>query len=204
MILSIILGIVISMNDQKESFKWDKKKVLALVILCLTISGLVLFAQWKGNQIDLAVSPERAGFVISTWSETDEYGQSLHQFEVFGNSTGDWVQVGPPYGGVYEDWDPIILDWEVGVAIKLRVYTWFNSTLTGAGSLAEGKLLQRHSVNVTDSFDVSVFSQQNFTYYDATDAIAPPMWFYVYDVVLNFIPSSGMIYTVTIIYEVYW
>jgi len=47
-----------------------------------------------------------------------------------------------------------------------------------------------------------VFSQQNFTYYDVTE-YGDANYYYEYEVILNFIPLEAIIYTISIVYEVY-
>ena len=136
-------------------------------------------------------------FVIASWDFPDEYGQGIDTITVYENSTGSWVSVGN-----YEYDEASTLDWNESIGIKLKVWTWFNSTLTGAGSTAEGKLLQQHRVNVS-SLGESVFSQQNFTYSNVYTEAAP-MWYYVYEVVLNFLPVAGEIYLVVVTYEIFW
>lgn len=144
------------------------------------------------------VQPARAQFVIAASPVYDEYGQGLESFELFENSTGSWVQVGSgqEFGDTFE--------WEAGVAIKLIVYSWFNSTLTGASDSAEGKLYQRHNVTVTNRAGVEIFTQANFTYVACDTGIDPPLWFYSYSVVLNFLPAYLVSYLVTVTYEVFY
>ena len=138
-------------------------------------------------------------FVISSWDFPDNYGQGIEGFELFENSTGFWVQVGGYEG--YEE--TLVYDWYANSSIKLRCWTWFNSTLTGASDTNDGKNFQQHRVNVS-SLGESVFSQQNFTWFYDDDTLDPPLWFYGYEVVLNFLPLEGQIYTVTVTYEVWY
>jgi len=146
-----------------------------------------------------SIQPTRAPFVLASWDFPDEYGQGIDTITVYENSTGSWVSVGN-----YDYDEASVLDWEVGVAIKLKVWTWFNSTLTGAGSTNEGKNYQRHNVTVTDFSDTIVFSQQNFTvvFYDYGEPSS--MWYYTGSVVLNFLPEAGEYYMVTVVYEIFW
>ena len=166
----------------------NKKKVSVIILTVLTL--LILTA---------LIPPAKAQFVLSGWEFPDDYGQGIEGFEIFENSTAAWVQV----NGYHPYDETQVHEWNVSVAIKLRCYTWFNSTLTGAADLAEGKNFQRHNVTVTDIADNIVFSQENFTYFFSDDSIDPPMWFYGYEVVLNFLPLNGEIYTVTVTYEVF-
>jgi hypothetical protein len=139
-----------------------------------------------------------AYFVIAEWDYPDEHGQGIYDFDVYENSTGSWQNVGGPTeydeSGVFE--------WEAGVSIKLKAWSYFNSTLSEATTTNEGKLYQRHTVTVI-LLGNTVFSQQNFTYSNV-DTSEAPMWVYSYDVILNFIPAAGAIYTVTVTYEVFW
>lgn len=148
----------------------------------------------------VSIPPARARFVLASWTFPDQYGQGINDFDVYENSTGSWVNVGGPTeydeSGIFE-W----YGWYG--SIKLKCWTYFNSTLTEAGSTNEGKLYQRHNVTVTDLNDTIVFSQQNFTYSNVYTEEAP-MWIYVYEVVLNFLPETGEYYTVTVVYEIFW
>ena len=147
-----------------------------------------------------------AQFIISTWEFGDGYGQGVDGFRFYENSTGSWVAA-PYYNdiGVFyylHYYDPYTLNWSAGVSMKLRVYTIFNSTLAGAIDEADGQNYQRHNVTVRNNNGVMVFSQQNLTYY-GVEAIGP-MWTYKYDVVLNFLPVAGVIYTVVVSYEIFY
>ena len=164
-----------------------RKKTYVIIIMLIFIMLVV------------SVPPARARFVLAEWDFPDEYGQGIDTITVYENSTGSWVSVGN-----YDYDESSVLDWEAGVAIKLKVWTWFNSTLTGAGSTNEGKNYQRHNVTVTNAIDTIVFSQQNFTvvFYDYGEPSS--MWYYDCEVVLNFLPDYGEIYTVSVVYEVFW
>ena len=139
-------------------------------------------------------------FVISSWEYPDEYGQGIEGFEMLENSTGSWAQV----GGLYSSSDTHAIEWNASLFIKLRCYTYFNSTLTGASDTDDGKNYQRHNITVTNFNGTILFSQQNFTWFYDDDSIDPPMWFYGYEVVLNFLPEEGQVYTVTVTYEVFY
>jgi len=145
-----------------------------------------------------SIQPAKARFVLASWDPSDEYGQGIDGIELYENSTGSWIQV----GGYYDHTEDHIYGWEIGVAIKIVCYTWFNSTLSPAPNTDDGKELQRHSVSVTLSGG-SIFSQEGFTYDSVNDTL-DPMWLYGYEVVLNFLPTQASYYTVTINYEVYY
>ena len=164
-----------------------RNKVCASILVALTVLILII-----------SVPQAKAQFVLASWTGPDEYGNGFNGFEVYGNSTGSWVQV----GGAYNATDAHDIEWEVGVGIKLRCWTFLNSTKVGATDTADGKNYLQHNVTVTN-FGETIFSQQNFTYFFVSDTL-DPIWLYGYEVVLNFIPEYGQIYTVTIIYEVYY
>ncbi len=168
-----------------------RTKLIAWAIVLLTVTAIGFST----------IPPAKAQFVLASWDYPDEYGQGIVNFEVWGNATGSWILSTP-----YAHSDSGEIEWYPNASIKLICNTWFNSTLTGASDINEGKNLQRHSVVVTssESLGTSVFSQQNFTYIFGEDAIDPPMWYYGYYVVLDFLPVSGVLYTVTITYEIYW
>ncbi len=166
-------------------------------VLC----SLAIIAMFTVTILFVSIPPARAQFIIAGWDYPDEYGQGIVNFEVWGNATGSWM-----LSTSYAHSDSGGIEWYPNASIKLICNTWFNSTLTGASDVADGKNLQRHSVVVTssESRGTSVFSQQNFTYIFGEDAIDPPMWYYGYYVVLNFLPVSGVLYTVTVTYEVFY
>ena len=163
--------------------------------MMLTLSVLVVSNHPSKSTVKELEQP--AQFVLAEWDFPDKYGQGIDTITVYENSTGAWVSVGN-----YEYDEESSLEWNASVAIKLKVWTWFNSTLTGAGSTNEGKLYQRHNVIVV-SLGETVFSQQNFTYSNVYTEAAP-MWYYVYDVILEFLPVAGAIYTVVVTYEIFW
>ena len=136
-------------------------------------------------------------FVIASWEYPDEYGQGIYQIRVNENSTGSWEVVDVR---TYEEAQ--IYQWNASVAIQLYVWVYLNSTLTGASNLTDGRNYQQCNVVVTLGNGTIVFSQQNFTFQDENDY--DEMYLYEYDVVLNFIPQSGEIYSVTVTYEVWW
>ena len=150
-------------------------------------------------------------FVLSEWDQPDEYGQGIYLIRFYENSTGSWVAApwyyvggaldGLPYYALHP-YDPYDLNWSEGVAMKLRVYTAFNQTQNGVGSTAEGQRYLRHNVTVTEASTI-VFSQQNFTYYDVTDG-SPANYYYEYEVILNFLPIGGSVYSAIVTYEIFW
>ncbi len=173
-----------------------RNKLIAWAIVLLTVAAIGFST----------IPPAKAQFVLASWYYPDEYGQGIAGLKFYENSTGSWVAA-PYYTDLgvfyylnyYET--GYTLNWSAGVAIKIRVDTWLNSTLTGAEDLADGQNFQQHNVTVTNLGSV-IFSQQNFTYVDSIDE--DPRYFYQYSVILNFLPVSGLIYIVTITYEVFY
>jgi len=159
----------------------------------------------------------KAKFVIAAWDYPDEYDQGLCGMKFWENSTGDWVAA-PWYTHYYPDYHeelgkfyyctPSMSDYYTynvtgGASLKLRVDTTLNATLTGATDLEDGKNYFRTNVTVT-CLGTIVFSQQNLTSLVTEDDTSDPIYYYEYDVVLNFILVSGQFYTVTVTYEVFY
>ena len=90
-----------------------------------------------------------------------------------------------------------------GVNLTLGVFCWVNSTYVDISSLAEGLNIMKHNVSVVCSNGTEIFSKQNFTYITGTDANTP-MYFYRHDVILDFVPQDGEVYTVTVVYELFY
>lgn len=176
-------------HHKGESAVSMKKKAI-LIILFLMIMGTPTLAT-------NATQPN-ATFVLAGWDYPDEYGQGIHALEIFENSTGSWVKVDGTY---YYD-ESVDLEWNASVGIKIKCWTYFNNTLVGASDTNDGKNYQRHNVTVTN-FGVTVFNQQNFTYSNAYPE-GDPMWYYVYEVILDFLPVAGEIYTAVISYEIFY
>lgn len=167
-----------------------KTKIFATFLGVLTFSALLISA--------IPIPQVEAQFVTASWDYPDVYDQGIDLMYIYENSTGSWVEVMS-----YEYDETIVFPWEVGVGMKLRIYAFQNSTLTGASDTADGKNYLQHSVIVKNYADETVFSQQNFTYNSVNDAL-DPLWYYGYDVVINFIPLAGEYYTITVLYEVYY
>ena len=144
-------------------------------------------------------------FVLSGWDYPDAYGQGIVGFLVYENSTGIWLTIGPP--SYFINTDETYFNWTVGAFIKLRVVTWLNSTLLGLtgeeSHHSDGVPYFRHNVTVT-TLGETIFSQSNFTYVMGDSSTDPPMWLYQYDIILDFEPAEGYVYTATITYEVYY
>jgi hypothetical protein len=191
------------------------KKALAIIISLSMILMLVVVFQPAKVEYN-PIRPIDAHFIISSWDFPDEYGQGVNGFKFYENSTGSWVAA-PYYTHYYPDYheelgefyylhynDDYTLNWSAGVAMKLEVITVLNSTLVGiVDDPVEGQNYIRHSVSVTNIGE-EIFSQQNFTYSAVEWLAGHPMYYYYYDVVLEFLPALGAAYTITVTYEVFW
>ena len=183
----------------------NKRRIAVCVgiIMMLTLSVLVVSNHPSESTVKELEQP--AQFVLASWDYPDEYGQGIYAFRFYENSTGSWV-LAPYYndlGTFYflHSYDPYTLNWSEGVAMKLRVYSNFNNTVVGAIDEADGQNYLRHNVIVT-SAGTSVFSQQNFTYFDVTPV--GEYWEYQYEVILEFLSVAGAIYTVVVTYEIFY
>jgi len=169
----------------------NRNKVYVLSI-ALLLSTLVFF---------VPVQPTKAQFVLSYDFSPDNYGNAIAYISAYFD--GNWN------GSMYKDPDSYPddtttnpLETYEGINITLAVFCWLNGTYAGISSEAEGKTVIQHNVSVACSNGTVIFSQQNFTFNIGMDGYAP-MYFYRYDVILDFVPVSGQVYTATVIYEVY-
>ncbi|GAG81099.1 unnamed protein product, partial [marine sediment metagenome] len=160
------------------------------------------------------VDPEplaTAKFVISGWDWPDENGHGLFGMKFWENSTGEWL--GAPFYitiGQFYYVSPSLFDYDWytynvtgGASLKVRVDTTLNATLTGATDLEDGKNYFRTNVTVT-CLGIIVFSQQNLTSLVTEDDFSDPIYYYEYDIVLDFILVDGQFYTVTVTHEVFY
>ena len=178
-----------------------------LILMILAVSVLVASNHSPKNGVE--EFDQQAKFVIA-WDYPAEYGQEIYLIRFYENSTGSWVDApwyyvggaldGLPFYSLHE-YDPYTLNWSVGVAMKIRVYTTLNKSLVGVATTAEGQQYLQHNVVVSNPYE-TVFSQQNFTYYDAIDGGA--LYTYKYDVVLNFLPQQLTTYTIDLTHEIYF
>ena len=164
-----------------------KKKLTALILLSFVIMGFGF----------VSIPEAKAQFVISTISALDQYGQGISPsgIDILENSTGSW-QYAQAFGGV-----PSPFNWSAGKFMQVRIETRLNATLTGATGLIDGKNYFRHNITVTNTDSVIVFSANNFTYRTSADV---GIYYYSYEVTLNFSPVAGQAYTIDITYEVYY
>ena len=183
-----------------------RKKAYASILVLLTMSLLIAVAFVPQSSF-IPQAKAQSQFVIASWEYPDEYGQGIDGMKFWENSTGAWVAA-PYYTdlGAFYYVNPDIADYTynvtAGASLKLRVDTLLNATLTGATDLADGQNYQQHSVIVT-CLGETIFSQQNFTYSDSDD-LGAPMYYYEYEVILDFLTMQGQIYVVTVTYEIFW
>lgn len=149
------------------------------------------------------IQPAKAQFVLAYYSP-DNYGNAIAYISAYYD--GEWN--GSVYKEPYQfpsDTTTNPMETFTGTNITLAVFCWLNSTHAGVSSVAEGKTVIRHNVSVLVSNGTEIFSQQNFTYVIGVDGGGPDedFYFYRYDVILDIVPVSGQVYTVTIIYEVF-
>lgn len=173
------------MSNEGDSM--NKKKVSAIILTVLTLLILTV-----------SVPPTRAQFVLASWAYPDEYGQGIQQIQVEENSTASWIPV-----DLRDYSESQVYEWNVSVGIRLRLWCLMNNSLVGASSLEDGKNYQRFNTTVIDLSESIVFSQVNATYFVSYDT-SDPIWLYEYYIILNFLPDYGEVYTVTVIYEIFW
>lgn len=181
------------------------KRIIKPLIACAIVSVILLgFVVATTNPIvPQEINQERPKFIISGWAYPDSYDQGIESIQIYENSTGSFVEIDESPVFYDASQAECSFDWEVGVGIRLDVWTYLNSTLLGISSRTTGQLYQRHYVIVTDSSDNTVFSQQNFTYI-YSDQDNDPLYLYAYRITLDFLPLIAEIYTVEIMYEIYY
>jgi len=147
------------------------------------------------------IPPAKAQFIIADYTYPSNNGNGIAYIHAYldGAFNASMYKNPDSYPGE-EVTNP--LEVESGVNITLAVFCWLNGTHTNISSLVEGKTVIRHSVTVTITNGSTIFSQQNFTYIVGGDGDAP-MYFYRYDVILDFLPVAGEIYRVIVTYEIY-
>jgi len=196
---------------------FDRKTNAGLCVIGIISMLAILMLGPLIYHIDQNEQDKCAYFTLASWDYPDEYDQGLFGMKFWENSTGDWVAA-PWYTHYYPDYheelgqfyyctssmsDYYTYNVTAGASLKMRVDTTLNATLTGATDLEDGKNYFRTSVTVT-CVGTIVFSQQNLTSFVDEDDISDPIYYYEYDVVLNFILESGQFYTVTVIYDVFY
>ena len=166
------------------------KKVIIptiLIISCISLM-LIVIPQAKGTQ-----------FYLAEWDFPDEYGQGVSTWYAQSNATGSWVDIAS--NGYTSDPEPPI-PWNVSQVIRILIWSSMNRTLLGLNDTDIGKNHVQHNVTVTDQWDIEVFSQQNFTFFDVN--VEDDLYWYRHTVILNFLPLEAEFYTVTILCEIYW
>ena len=169
----------------------NRNKIYVIGI-ALLLSTLVFF---------VPTQPTKAQFILAYTFSPDNNGNAIAWINVYFDA--DWngtVYYDPDSYPTAEATNPMETD--EGTSISFRVSCWLNSTYAGVSSLAEGQTVIRHSVSVLHANGTEIFFKQNFTYYAGIDGLAP-MYNYFYDVTLDFVPVAGVVYTVTVIYEVF-
>jgi hypothetical protein len=177
------------------------------------IAFLFLLVIFIATAPELPIVPEpnkTVKFVFATWDHPDQYGQGIDGFRLYENSTGSWEPAWFSWGYYVEhdDSEHEVFVWNASIFIMLRVWSTINATLVGASDADEGENYHRHNVTVTDRADVTVFEQQNFTYVNGVEGwLYEPfddLLYYEYTIVLNFLPLPLEVYTVSVLYEVFW
>jgi len=181
-------------NQGDDSLPMNKKAI-ASVIALLTIGLLVA-----------SIPPAKAQFVLASWDYPDEYGQGIRNVALEQYINGEWVALtdpSPPKGYYYSGSAfNITSGTNGGGNISIVVQCFLNATLCGIDDIDDGPALIRHTITVTNT-TATVFYQQGFDLTYQTDAY-DPLYFYQYEVVANFVPISGITYTATITYEVFY
>jgi len=175
----------------------QKNMIIAVALIVGVVAGFgVAYLPSMG------VSPVKPSsyVVLSTWViPADDYGQYVESVYLYQNSSGSWVLV-----HIIDSDHTDVLEVPIGCSLKVIVYSWLNSTLTGSGSSTAGKLHQRHNVNVTNLAESSIFFKQNMTFTSVDTGIDPPLWLYGYSQILNFETLPMESYAIEIIYETFW
>ena len=167
------------------------KKAIASIAIIVTLLILAV-----------PIQPVKAQFVIAAYTYPTDNGNGIAYIQAYVDSVYNGTMYYNP-DSYPNDTAINPLEVEAEVNITLAVFCWVNGTFTGISSLAEGLNIIRHNVTVTCQNGTTIFSQSNFTYITGSDGSAP-MYFYRYDVILDFLPVYDEVYTVTVTYEVYY
>jgi len=189
------------LKEQEQKPFWDKKKILALLILLVMAVAVVIRYDQKYNKSNPISKDDNPKFVIAYDFDTSKNGNYIAYITAYLDSVPNETIYRNPIS--YDSPGTNPLEVEAGVNITLSMECWLNATFTGISSLAEGLNIIRHSVVVTCINGTTVFSQQNFTYISGLDAFAP-MYIYKHQVILDFVPERGDYYTVIVTYEVFY
>ena len=168
------------------------KKKLAVITLILVVSVFIARPQ-----------ATNAKFVISSWSDYDEYGQGFDAFFIHENSTGSWVAVFSPAFILRSNGSVFEIPFSASMALRFQPSVRFNYTLFGLSISDDdaGFAMVRLDIEVTLQGN-SVFSQQNLTKGSAFNYSAT-LWELTYEVVSDVILVAGLLYVVTFNYEIY-
>ena len=170
-----------------------RKKIIAIVSMLFVCSVLI---------VSIPETKAQARFIIADYTYPSNNGNGIAYIHAYLDGAFNATMYKNPDS--YPDEEVTNhLDVGIGVNITLAVFCWLNGTHADISSLVEGKTIIRHSVTVTSNNGSTIFSQQNFTYIVGGDGDAP-MYFYRYDVILDFLPVAGDIYTVIVTYEIFY
>jgi len=149
----------------------------------------------------VSIPPAKAQFVLASWDYPDEYGQGIETIYLYQNISGDFVAF---TGSPFSSSSNTVYTIEVTGNLWIKTVCWFNRTQAGIPNiLSQGLNLIRHNIIVTQFNGTVVFSQENFTK-TASSQAGDPLWWLQYEVVLDFIPEYGEVYTAIITYEVFY
>ncbi len=153
------------------------------------------------------IPPAKAQFVIASWDYPDEYGQGIELVYIHENSTGSWVAVLDPAFVSWNEDSTIEINATPNTAIRLIPVVNINHTLFDFGPDKSENASARAIIRVGIEFvslGETLFSQDNLTWdgsvFDDTDTT----WAIGYTVIINVLLVSGLIYIVTITYEVFY
>jgi len=180
----------------------NTRKTLGSIVIGLIVIGLIASTIPQTNS-PADNPPAKAQFVLTSWNYPDEYGQGIYNIRPQENSSGAWLNfVVPPW--VYSD-NASVFDINNSISIKLLVAITVNYTLLDLidpDDFTLGRNFVRLNVTVTNSSS-TVFSQNNLTYVEGAK-IETGIWYYSYEVVLNFVTAYAQIYRATVTCEVFY
>ena len=178
-----------------------KKTFLASSLAVLILIGLCVFAPYTIHP-EIAQEPklENPKFVISSWDYPDAYGQGIERFTILENSSGTWTVDQLSYYN-----ESGVIEWNASLFCKLIIACFINITFLGISTENEATNRTQLNVTVVNNRGVTEFSQQNLTYIaDTYNDEGDGVYLLGYQVVLNFSPKLGGIYTITVNMELYY
>lgn len=178
--------------------KARKTTYALLVFAMLSIMLLSITPQHTQGTI----KRENSTFIISSWDYPDDHGQGIDRIDIYSNETGSWVDTGFDFD--YDGSNLVEFNATDNIAIRLSVWSFFNSSWFGDMDNITGRNYQRHNITVVNNNGTEVFSQQNFTYTTVNTFLYAPLFHYAYYVDLDFILEMGEIYLIDLRYELYY